>query len=101
MATIEDMASVVNNVYHNSGEMADRILKRSSRRFPSIVMDLLYQALRDAENEGRCYNDFYKRKYCTSWRVGDYIIIYPSGYIDFNADMLTDDMMYDLIIEAI
>ena len=85
MATIEDMVEVVNNV--------------SPCRFSCVVTDLLYQALRDAENNGKCYNNFYEWKYCTCWKVGGYIITYPSGDVDFNADMLTEDMMDDLIIE--
>lgn len=107
MATIEDMAEVVNNVYHNSGEITSRILKLSSRRFSSIIMDLMYQALRDAENDGKSYNDFYIPpilnrslwESCTCWRVGDYIITYLTDDEGFEVDMLTDEMMYDLIIE--
>lgn len=108
MATIEDMAEVVNNVYHNSGEMADRILKRSARRFSSIVMDLLYQALRDAENSGQWHMETYgNSEWCSYWRVGDYLVTYSTDdeffnteLVPINADMLTDEMMDDLIIDV-
>lgn len=89
MATIEDMVEVVNNV--------------SPCRFSCVVTDLLYQALRDAERRGRCQcggnriNDEPR----TYWLVGDYIVTYLTDDLNFNADMLTEDMLDDLIIEAI
>lgn len=99
MATIEDMASVVNNVYHNSGEMADRILKRSSRRFSSVIMDLLYQAMRDAENDGQAFNGVDEEKSYIYWDVGDYLVSLITYNRVLSVEMLTEDMMYDLIIE--
>lgn len=101
MATIEDMASVVNNVYHNSGEMADRILKRSSRRFSSIIMDLLYYALKYAEDEGLGYSGTDGEKWYIYWEVGDYEVSYISYDRVSYADMLTEEMMDDLIIEEV
>ena len=87
MATIEDMVEVVNNV--------------SPCRFSCVVTDLLYKALRDAENNRRRYNDGYGEHNipCTFWVVGDYIIIYLTNNWEFHAEMLTEDMMGDLIIE--
>ena len=87
MATIEDMVEVVNNV--------------SPRRFSCVVKDLLYQALRDAENNGRRYTDGYGEPNipCTFWIVGDYIIIYLTNNWEFHAGMLTEDILDDLIIE--
>ena len=91
MATIEDMVEVVNNV--------------SPCRFSCVVTDLLYKALRDAENNG-WYCNGYKGMYvkdelCTYWLVGDYIVTYLTDDPDFNADMLTEDMLDDLIIEVL
>ena len=38
-------------------------------------------------------------KPCTYWTVGDYIITYLTDNLEFNAGMLSEDMMDDLIIE--
>jgi len=101
MATIEEMAEVVNDLYRNSGEMAGIILNLSARRFSSIIMDLLYHAMLGAEYNGEYYNDGYgaDNELCTCWSVGDYTVVYLTDDEDFNAEMLTEDMMDDLIIE--
>ena len=92
MATIEDMVEVVNNV--------------SPCRFSCVVTDLLYQALRNAENNGWYCNGYNggfgaHDETCTYWLVGDYIVIYLTDDLNFNADMLTEDMLDDLIIEVV
>lgn len=86
MATIEDMVEVVNNV--------------SPCRFSCVVTDLLHRALRDAEGRGRSHNGMDDDGTCyTYWMVGDYIVTYLTNDLNFNADMLTEDMMGNLIIE--
>lgn len=90
MATIEDMVEVVNNV--------------SPCRFSCVVTDLLYQALRDAEDNGlycNGYGAYVKGSLCTYWLVGDYIVTYLTDDLNFNADMLTEDILDDLIIEEV
>lgn len=89
MATIEDMVEVVNNVY--------------LCRFSSVVTDLLYKALRDAERRGRRHRGGYGAhdEPCTYWLVGDYIVTYYTDDLNFSAEMLTEDILDDLIIEAI
>jgi hypothetical protein len=89
MATIEDMVEVVNNV--------------SPCRFSCVVTGLLYQALRDAERRGRRHRGGYGAhdEPCTYWLVGDYIVTYYTDDLNFSAEMLFDDMMYDLIIEGV
>ena len=102
MATYEEMAIMVNNVYDNSGEMASRFLKRVSRKYSILVIEMFYQILRDAEDNGRYYNGMFgaDNEACTYWVVGDYIVTYLTDDEDFDASMLTEDMMYDLIIEV-
>ena len=100
MATIDEMHNVINNMVENDDKWLLRLIMETPRHFwCSMVADVMVRALFQAEDNGRCYNDYYEQKYCTCWRVGDYIITYPSGYVDFSAGMLTDDMMDDLIIE--
>ena len=55
----------------------------------------------NTENEGMCHNGGYGAdcEPCTYWVVGDYIITYITDDLDFDAGMLTDEMMNDLIIE--
>lgn len=99
MATENEMIAVIDGVYDN--RTVFKILRDTPRKYSSIVMDLLYQALRDAEDSSMYYNDGYGAydKLCTCWMVGDYTVIHLTDDPDFNADMLTEDMMDDLIIE--
>ena len=62
---------------------------------------LVGQVLMDAEDNGNAYNGVYGAHSvpCTYWIVGDYIVTYMTDELDFDASMLTDDMMDDLIIE--
>ena len=57
----------------------------------------------NAENNRRRYNDGYGEHNipCTYWLVGDYKVTYLTDDPDFNADILTEDMMDDLIIEVV
>lgn len=98
MATKDEMIAVIDSMYKNNVDMLVKILREGPRMCSNIVKSVLLYTMRDAEDNGRCYNDFYKWKYCTCWRVGDYIITYLYDG-DFNAEMLTEEMMDDLIIE--
>ena len=62
------------------------------------IEDLVRQALCDAEDHGMCYNGAFGAP-CTYWVVGDYIVTYYTDDEDFFAEMLTEDMMDELIIE--
>ena len=87
MATKDEMIAVVNSAYKNSG----------------VVKDFMRRVMRDAENNGRCYNGGQGEHNipCTFWVVGDYIITYLTDNWELHAGMLTEEMMDDLIIEAI
>ena len=63
--------------------------------------DLIRQALIIAEDDGLAYNGVFgaHRVPCTYWHVGDCIVTYLTDDEDFEASMLTEDMMDDLIIE--
>ena len=67
----------------------------------AALEDLIRQALRNAEGVGRIYNGVYgaDNAACTYWVVANYIITYLTDDETFDATMLTDDMMDDLIIE--
>ena len=90
MATIEEMA----NVLYDVG--ATPIPK-------GRVKDNFRHLLRNAEDNGKYYIDGYGEHNipCTYWVIGDYIVTYLTNNWEFHADMLTDEMMDDLIIEAI
>lgn len=68
---------------------------------PDHAKICLRDALKYAENDGRCYIEEHDICRCIYWRVADYIIIYLTDDEDFEVDMLTDDEMYDLIIEEV
>lgn len=102
MATENEMIAVIDGVYDN--RTVFKILRDTPRMYSNIVKNILWYALRDAENNGwycNGYNGVYvKDELCTYWLVGDYIVTYLTDDPDFNADMLTEDMMDDLIIEV-
>jgi hypothetical protein len=58
-------------------------------------------AMINAEDRGLAYNSVFgmDSEPCTYWLVGDYIVTYLTDDEDFNAEMLTEDMMDELIIE--
>ena len=67
----------------------------------ATIEDLIRQALRDAEDDCLVFMGTFGAHNvpCTYWEVGDYIVTYLTDDEDFNATMLTEDMMDDLIIE--
>ena len=65
----------------------------------ATIEDLIRQVLCDAEDRGLVYNGASGAP-CTYWVVGDYIVTYLTDDEDFFAEMLTDDMMDELIIEV-
>lgn len=101
MATRDEMCKLINTIEGEDQGWIARLVCGQPARFPnSIVRDIIWYALRHAEDNGRHYNGAYvKEKPCTYWLVGNYIITYLTDDPDFNAEMLTDDMMDDLIIE--
>ena len=58
-------------------------------------------AMINAEDRGLVYNGAFgaDNEPCTYWIVGDYVVTYLTDDETFDATMLTDDMMDDLIIE--
>lgn len=69
----------------------------------TLVNDIMLCVLRHAEEDGRYYNGYngvyVKDELRTYWLVGNYVVSYLTDDPDFNADMLTEEMMDDLIIE--
>ena len=59
------------------------------------------QALMDAEDRGLVYNGAFgaDNEPCTYWVTDDYVITYLTDDDTFDATMLTEDMMDELIIE--
>jgi mRNA-degrading endonuclease YafQ of YafQ-DinJ toxin-antitoxin module len=66
------------------------------------TIEKLRQALINAEDTGKVCKvtsgEYSDPRIC--WIVGDFIIVYVTDDEDFNATMLTEDMMDDLIIEV-
>lgn len=96
MATIKEMSNVIDSIPMDS-PMARGIqpytLNESKHYLRCVMMN--------AEEEGMSRNGEYDGanfEPCTYWAVGDYIIAYLTNDLDFDASMLTDDMMDDLII---
>jgi len=65
-----------------------------------ITFEELRQGMIDAEVTGMAGRGAYgpDLKRCAYWYVGDYIIIHLTDDVDFDARMLTEDMMDNLII---
>jgi len=103
MATNEEMCEMINAIETEDQGWIARLVCGQPARFPdSIVREVMWQALRQAEANGRRYNGYngvyVKDELCTYWLVGGYIVTYLTDDMDFNAEMLTEDMMDNLII---
>ena len=88
MATIEEMATVLYDI--GATPMPTSRVKESFRR-----------VLREVEKKGRSHISKYEGDMCTYWRVGSYKVIHLTDDFLFFAEMLTDEMMDDLIIEEV
>lgn len=104
MATREEMCKMINATEDDDPGWIARVVCGQPAQFPaSIVKEVVWHALRHAEEDGRHYNGYngvyVKDELCTYWLVGDYIVTYLTDDPDFNAKMLTEEMMDDLIIE--
>ena len=66
-----------------------------------ISRALIRLVLINAEDDGRIYNGTFGADNvpCTYWIVGNYIVTYITDDEDFDASMITEDMLDDLIIE--
>jgi len=101
MATNEEMCKMINAIEGEDQGWIARLVCGQPARFPdSIVREVMWQALRQAEGRGRCYNGGYKAGYesCTYWKIGDYKVIYFTDDPLFISTKLTEEMMDDLII---
>ena len=108
MATIEEMCKTINTIEGEDQGWIARVVCGQPARFPdSIVREVIWYALRHAEDDGQCYNVMHgDSEWRTFWRVGDYIISYytddeyfTTRMMPVSAEMLTEDMMDELIIE--
>lgn len=98
MTTLKEMSNVIDSI------PVDSPLARGIQ--PYTLDDSKYYLrgiMMNAENEGLCHNGGHGAygKPCTYWMVGDYIITYLTYDLGFEASMLSDDMMDDLIIEEV
>lgn len=66
-----------------------------------LEFEELRQAMINAEDRGLVYNSVFgvDSEPCTYWVVGDFIVTYLTDDEVFDATMLTEDMMDDLIVE--
>ena len=94
MTTLKEMCDVIDSIPIDEAEGIPPFPLSESWYY---LRCLMY----NAENNRRRYNDGYGEHNipCTFWIVGDYIIIYLTNNWEFHAGMLTEEMMYDLIIE--
>jgi len=108
MATIDDMIEMVNTLEDEKKGWGARTIWGKPGRFPgSLVKSIMWQALRHAEERGQCYNETYgNSEWCTYWKVGNYLVAYITDdeYLNsemqpVSTEMLTEDMMDELIIE--
>ena len=81
------------------------VVRETHRRKKKMATkdDLIRQALIIAEDNGLAYNGGFGAHNvpCTYWVVGDYIVTYMTDDEDFDASMLTEDMIDDLIIDEV
>lgn len=102
MATYEEMCKMINAIETEDQGWIARLVCGQPARFPeSIVKEVMWQALRHAEDEGMGYSGTDGEKLYIYWEVGDYEISYITYDKVFNAEMLTEEMMDDLIIEEV
>ena len=96
MATLKEMSNVIDSIPIDSPIACgvQPYTLAESKHYLKRVMS-------NAEEEGMFYKGGYGvyNELCTFWIVGDYIITYLTDNLEFNAGMLSEDMMYDLIIE--
>ena len=110
MATREEMCKMINAMEDEDQGWIARLVVGNPDRFPeSILKEITWQALRHAEEDGLCYNEMHgNNEWCTYWRVGNYLVTYITDdeYLNsemqpVNTEMLTEDMIDDLIIEEV
>lgn len=96
MATLKEMCDVVDSIKYDEAELMD----------PCPLIQSWYylrRAMCIAEDRGRSYNGVYgpHNEPCTYWLVGDYKVTYLPDNLDFDTEMLTEEMMDGLIIEEV
>ncbi len=102
MATREEMIKMLNTMEDDVQEWVARNIWNYPGKFSEdIVKDFVWHALRHAEEEGMGYSGTDGEKLYIYWDVGDYEVSYITYDKVFNANMLTEEMMDDLIIEEV
>ena len=104
MATKEEMYDVIYDMIENDRKLVlGLVLDPPSHVECSPVEDVFVRALHDAEVRGRCYNGRFGAhdEPCIYWMVGNYLVTYPTDDLEFHAEVLTDAMLDDLIIEVV
>jgi len=108
MATRDEMSKIITDMDIDTKAWIVGTAWDDFEKFPEdFTKTVIWYALRHAEEEGQCYNEPHgDSKWCTYWKVGNYIITYCTDgeyfitdLIPTCAEMLTEDMMDDLIIE--
>jgi len=104
MATREEMTKIITDMDIDTKAWIVGAAWNDFEKFPEdFTKTVIWCALRHAEDKGMCFNGYngvyVKDEPCTHWLVGDYIVTYLTDDLDFNAEMLTEAMMDDLIIE--
>ena len=106
MATREEMIKMIFSIEDDVMGWIVSTIRDYFGKFPGdFVKNVVWYALRQAEDDGRYYNGYngayVKDEPCTYWLVGDYVVTYLTDDPDFNAEMLTEEMMDELIIEEV
>jgi len=102
MATQEEMCKMINAIEDENQGWIARVVCGQPARFPnSIVRDIIWYALRQAESNGRRYNGIGCIKWVIGdyWSADDYAVTCITEDPDFCAEMLTEESMDRLIIE--
>jgi hypothetical protein len=100
MATLKEMSNVIDSIPIDS-PIAYGVQPSPRAESKHYLRCDLRCVMINAEEEGMFYKGGYGayNEPCTFWIVGDYIITYLTDNLEFNAGMLSEDMMDDLIIE--
>ena len=104
MATRDEMSKIITDMDIDAKAWIVVTAWDDFEKFPEdFTKTVIWYALLQAEYKGMCFNGYngvyVKDEPCTYWLVGDYVVTYLTDDLDFCVDMLTEDMMDDLIIE--
>ena len=101
MVANREMCKMINAIENEDQGWIARIICDQPRQYPdNIVREVMWQALRQAEDNGRRYNGIGCIKWVIgdNWAMNDYVVTCITEDPDFCAKMLTEESMDRLII---